>query len=443
MTSLANLPSAVIRSPLVWGLLATIGFYGLLHGGTVAAVAGPAAHDFLYRYTAAHPLLVVELGLFCIGMSVLVLRRMDVAEQTLALRRPLLPEPPPQGNTPADCPALLAALDALPARRQHAYLPARLRAALTYVHQRASADALDDELKYLSDSDHTRAHNSHALVRVIVGAIPILGFLGTVVGITLAIASLDPQQLESSMKNVVAGLGVAFDSTALALALSIVLLFSNHTAEQAEGRLLARVERATARELSGRFREAAAPRDPQIAAVRRMAETVVDATRRLVEQQAELWKHTITAAREEWHTSSTAARQQLEAALGTALRDALAEHARAVAAGSHELAHRNHQHLAAVQQVLAEHARIMHAQQAEMARQGQTLLQVVEATGQVVRLEEALQRNLAALAAAQNFEGTLQSLAAVIHLLNARLTQSHAAVPAVAAKQPSSVGRAA
>jgi biopolymer transport protein ExbB/TolQ len=433
----------VIRSPLVWGLLATVGYYGLLHGGTVARLLGTVAHDFLYRYTAAHPLLVVELGLFCVGMAVLVLRRMDVAEQTVALRHRLLPEPPPQGNTAADCPALLAALDALPHRRQHAYLPARLRAALTYVQQRGSADALDDELKYLSESDHTRAHNSQALVRVIVGAIPILGFLGTVVGITLAIASLDPQQLESSMKNVVAGLGVAFDSTALALALSIVLLFTKHHAEQAEGRLLARVEQATARELSGRFGSTAAPRDPQIAAVRRMAETVIDATRRLVEQQTELWQHTITAAREEWRTSSSAARQQLEAALGTALRDALAEHARAVAASSHELAQRNHQHLAAVQQALAEHARIMQTQQAEMARQGQTLLQVVQATGQVVKLEEALHRNLAALAAAQNFEGTLQSLAAVIHLLNARLAQSHAVLPALAAKESSSVGRAA
>jgi hypothetical protein len=49
------------------------------------------------------------------------------------------------------------------------------------------------------------------------------------------------------------------------------------------------------------------------------------------------------------------------------------------------------------------------------------LTRVVEATGQVARLEETLNRNLAALSGSQNFEETLMSLAAAIQLLSARL----------------------
>jgi hypothetical protein len=67
---------------------------------------------------------------------------------------------------------------------------------------------------------------------------------------------------------------------------------------------------------------------------------------------------------------------------------------------------------------------------------------VVDATGQVTRLEDTLNRNLAALGGSQNFEETVQSLAAVIHLLNARLGQSGA--PATTLRPPArNVGQAA
>ena len=48
----------------------------------------------------------------------------------------------------------------------------------------------------------------------------------------------------------------------------------------------------------------------------------------------------------------------------------------------------------------------------------------VEATGEVIRLEDALNRNLTALAGAKHFEQTVISLAAAIHLLNARLAET-------------------
>jgi hypothetical protein len=70
------------------------------------------------------------------------------------------------------------------------------------------------------------------------------------------------------------------------------------------------------------------------------------------------------------------------------------------------------------------------------------LLRVVEATGHVTKLEEALNGNLAALAGAQHFEETLLNLAGAIHLLNARLGHV-SGVPHVGLKDSSSVGRAA
>ena len=56
------------------------------------------------------------------------------------------------------------------------------------------------------------------------------------------------------------------------------------------------------------------------------------------------------------------------------------------------------------------------------------LQHAVEAAGEVVRLEDALNRNLAALAGAKHFEQTVLSLAAAVNMLSARLAESPSAV---------------
>ena len=82
-----------------------------------------------------------------------------------------------------------------------------------------------------------------------------------------------------------------------------------------------------------------------------------------------------------------------------------------------------------MQQTLADATQASKAQQTELARQSDILLRVVEATGHVAKLEDQLNRNLAALAGAQHFEETLLNLAGTINLLNARL--GHASLPQV------------
>ena len=56
-----------------------------------------------------------------------------------------------------------------------------------------------------------------------------------------------------------------------------------------------------------------------------------------------------------------------------------------------------------------------------MAEHGELMQQVMQATGEVIQLEAALNQNLHSLSGAKNFEDTVMSLSAAIHLLNARL----------------------
>jgi hypothetical protein len=103
------------------------------------------------------------------------------------------------------------------------------------------------------------------------------------------------------------------------------------------------------------------------------------------------------------------------------LGQALEAHARQVAAAGADAIREARESLAPLEGALERTAQAVLAAHGELADQRKLLLRTIEAAGDLTRLEEALDRNLSALAGSQHFEETVQSLAAVIHLLNARL----------------------
>lgn len=415
---------SISASPILWGALLTVGFFGLLEGGVLETLLGSDAHQFMMRYAAGHPVGYCEVAMFFVALAALVLKRGQIMGQLGRLRELLLGPIPEQGQTAADCPALLAKLEELPAKQQSDYLVGRLRDGLTHVQQKGNADTLDSELKYLSEQDAERSYSSYALINVIIWAIPILGFLGTVIGITMAIANLDPASLESSLSEVVGALGVAFDTTALALSLSMVLMFGKFAVDKQETRLLELVDARASEELLGRFQDAGTGGDPQAMAVRRMAEAMLQATEQLVERQAKLWEAAMIRAEERWQEVQQAGRQLLEDALGSALTQGLLEHAKQVKESADSLAERNHRHWDQVCQALASAAEDAAAERAIQQQQCQLLQRLIEGLGEMNRLEDALQRNLATVSTSLNLESTMESLAGVIHLLNARISRT-------------------
>ncbi|RIK75567.1 MAG: hypothetical protein DCC67_15145 [Planctomycetota bacterium] len=74
-----------------------------------------------------------------------------------------------------------------------------------------------------------------------------------------------------------------------------------------------------------------------------------------------------------------------------------------------------------MQDALVEASGMTVAQQQQLVRQSEILLKVVEATGEVRTLEEALNSNVAALAASHRFEETVVGLSAALQLLSANL----------------------
>lgn len=109
----------------------------------------------------------------------------------------------------------------------------------------ASDLALDDSSFYLSSSE-----SSYAFPRILVWAIPLLGFIGTVFGISEAVNGFsglldkagDIEQIKKGIGTVTTGLAIAFDTTLLALLLSILVMIPLVLVERYESRLLLAVD---------------------------------------------------------------------------------------------------------------------------------------------------------------------------------------------------------
>jgi biopolymer transport protein ExbB/TolQ len=367
---------AIAKSPFLWGALGSVGFYALIFGGPLSIPPIP-------RYFTSHPVEYMETVMFSIGLAALIIKAFEVVAQRAGLGDSLFSTVPRCAQPAEECNALLARLDRLPWRRQSEYYILRLRTALEHVRHHGSAESLDDELKYLSDLDAGRLHAGYGLFRVIVWAIPILGFLGTVIGITMMLggaAELTQGANQSSMFEIFRGLALKFDTTALALTFAILLMFVHFCVEGAENSLLEQVDRRSQGELFERFTVVPSGGDGQVVAAGRMAETMQQATETLVRRQAELWQASVDSAAERWAKMAEGAGQHVESA--------------------------------------------MKAAAGELAGRAAVLQGAVEAAGEVVRLEDALNHNLAALAGAKHFEQTVLSLAAAVNMLSARLAES-------------------
>ena len=83
-----------------------------------------------------------------------------------------------------------------------------------------------------SARDSSTSDSSYSLCRVLIWAIPILGFIGTVMGLAVAVSgfgvlggSAEIGAIKQAIGQVTTGLGVAFDTTLLALLLTTFLMF--------------------------------------------------------------------------------------------------------------------------------------------------------------------------------------------------------------------------
>jgi biopolymer transport protein ExbB/TolQ len=390
---------------------------------------GPLRHPIVERYLSS-PAEIAEATLFCLALGALASKARNLVRERLACRDDALPHWDGKPVDVEEAPRLLAYLSGLPRRLQPTWFVQRLRGALDFLVRRKTTDGYDDQLRALTDNDAVAHDASYGLTRFITWAIPILGFLGTVLGIAGAISGVKSDDLELS--KVTGGLAEAFDATALALGLTMITMFLTFLLERGEAGVLERVDAYVDAHLAHRFCRPPDEKPAETPTVPAVAEQI--ATR-----QAELWAQALAAVEQRAVAAAAPAQEKLTAALDAALARALASHAERVAALE--------RHFAAQGKALADQLTTLaavlhqtgHDQAAALKRLGEAvgaqagaLAAVQQGERHIIQLQTALQQNLNALAGAGAFEQAVHTLTAAVHLLTARAAgPSRAAAPSI------------
>ncbi len=247
--------------------------------------------------------------------------------------------------------------------------------------------------------------------------------IGTVLGIAKSIAGVTPDVLEKSISSVTEGLALAFDTTGLGLMLTMVVMLLIYLVERREQAVLEEVDRFSDLHLAHRFERPDGAAGTFSAVVQESTRAVLRGTEQLVQRQAELWAQTLAATEERRQSAEREQQARFTAALEAALERTLASHAERLA----EMSRRVEEQASAVFEPLAALGSSLAQQQTTllpladgMQLLAATLAQLQENEGQLLRLQNLMQQNLAGLAAAGSFEEAVHSLSAAIHLLTAR-----------------------
>jgi biopolymer transport protein ExbB/TolQ len=156
----------------------------------------------------------------------------------------------PEGTTvlPEDAREYSRALEALPEAEQDYLLPRTLLSALQRFATTGSIQAVSETIKENCEIESDRLDSEMSMVRYIAWAIPSIGFIGTVRGIGDALGQAY-KAVEGDISGVTASLGVAFNSTFVALVLSIIIMFCLHQLQLSQERLVLDSQRYADRRL--------------------------------------------------------------------------------------------------------------------------------------------------------------------------------------------------
>ena len=128
-------------------------------------------------------------------------------------------------------------IQALPESQQGYLLP---RALLTALHRFRSTRNIQDvsnAVRAICESESERLDSELSMIRYIAWAIPSIGFLGTVRGIGQALGEAN-KAVQGDIAGVTQSLGIAFNSTFVALIISIIVMFLMHQLQLSQERLV-------------------------------------------------------------------------------------------------------------------------------------------------------------------------------------------------------------
>ena len=170
------------------------------------------------------------------AMLLMGFKAVQTAKEKSVLQLDLIPLNQGTSILPEDTREYSRPIQALPEEQLGYLLPRTLLTALHRFRSTRNIQDVSNTVRAICESESERLDSELSMIRYITWAIPSIGFLGTVRGIGQALGQAH-KAIEGDITGVTQSLGVAFNSTFVALLISILVMFLLHQLQLAQERL--------------------------------------------------------------------------------------------------------------------------------------------------------------------------------------------------------------
>lgn len=196
----------------------------------------------MFRDRGFVPYFIVFFSAWCCAILLIKWRKLNL--QRRALNVSFLPEQHDFILSPANVGDVLANLYQAVDDPKRFVVLNRVLVALSNLKNLGRVTDVEEILRSQAEHDEAATETSYALLRGFIWAIPVLGFIGTVVGLSYAIGAFggvlaeatEVSEIAASLKGVTAGLATAFETTlealVAALAIQLALTFLKKSEEE-------------------------------------------------------------------------------------------------------------------------------------------------------------------------------------------------------------------
>jgi len=175
------------------------------------------------------------------AFSIMGYKALTASRERSLLQEDLVPIAEGMRILPEDTREYARQIQGMPADQRNMFLPKVLLTALQRFGATGNVQDVSATTHTMVTTEAERLDSELSMVRYIAWAIPSIGFIGTVRGIGAALAQAH-RAVEGDISGVTQSLGVAFNSTFIALLISIVLMFLVHQLQSLQERLVFETE---------------------------------------------------------------------------------------------------------------------------------------------------------------------------------------------------------
>lgn len=196
----------------------------------------------------APPLIPPAIVLFSMwAVFIILFKWLKLRFQRRALSVPVVPPDPKFVLSPGTVDQVLERLYEVSDDPRQFVLYNRIQLALSNLRNMRRIGDVRDVLDSQAEHDEAMSESSYLLLRGIIWAIPVLGFIGTVLGLAAAIGnftkvlgadSTDVNALREALSNVTTGLGTAFETTLQGLVAALAIHMTLTVLKRSEEKFL-------------------------------------------------------------------------------------------------------------------------------------------------------------------------------------------------------------